>query len=152
MLRKVITICLAQWNSRVQCPFLKLKQRAYRYKIINLPQNPNPFVWFWRRFVNICKDLQEYKGGGGCWRVRCVDILHNRFLPQNILGGLDYIKIPVTYTLLSLSFSSISSMVWVTVCVAARSRDPTYTWMGLFMYVWASLLTPSGHVALSTVR
>lgn len=111
MLSKVITICLAQWNSRVQCPFLKLKQRAYRYKIINLPKNPYPFVWFWCRFVNICKDLQEYEGGGGWWRVRCVDILHNRFSPQNILGGLDYIKIPVTYlTLLIILVNKLNGL------------------------------------------
>lgn len=52
------------------------------------------------------------------------------------------------HTLSSFSVSSIISTVCVTVWVAAKSSEPTYTCIGFSMYDWASLLTPGGHVAL----
>ncbi|CAN7949827.1 unnamed protein product [Ixodes hexagonus] len=46
------------------------------------------------------------------------------------------------------SVSSQMMIVWLTVCTAARSKEPTNTWKGLLMYCWERRRTPSGQVVL----
>lgn len=67
-------------------------------------------------------------------------LYYQNFKPNIILPN------QLTYCLLSSSLTI--KIVWVTECTAAKSKEPTYTWIGFFMYLSARARTSSGQVAL----